>query len=448
MIKKDKKSKKKLRMVYTSELKLLGKRYKDMAKDGWMIEKVTGAFDRFVECEPQELDFSVSLFQPELPIDYPNKEKHDTYQEFCEDSGWKYICHNNLFYVYSKPKGSDVVPIHTDSKSEFNSLFKSFLKTEAMMFLLLLIQVFQLFMNSKYLTYRDFLDSQLLFNLVTPLVLSMMLIVVLTPSLKFILRNYFRVKKGESVIYDSIKSIIRNNRIRLGAMILSFIYLAITFGNMIFKGIPTFIFVTVVLIHMVMWAVGYLFYLKVKKIKHSRLVNGLILVVLFIVVWIGSVVTIFTVVGNHVGYERPLFELPDVAILTYEDLGYDYAFEPEVEEVESTIFVPLSFNYSARHEDGENYTYLSVEYIETRSKWIQEMMIPFIFDYEWRHDDESPLDVSESSIDHNDVRLYRLRDDQSRVLLINDNLIYVVTMSEPIEGELLDKVIGGLIDTK
>jgi len=74
------------------------------------------------------------------------------------------------------------------------------------------------------------------------------------------------------------------------------------------------------------------------------------------------------------------------------------------------------------------------------------MMIPLIFKYEWRHSDESPLDVEESLLNSEDVRIYKLREDQSRILLIEDHLIYIVTMNEPIVGELLDNVIGGLIE--
>ena len=441
-----KKTKKKLRMVYTSELKLLENRYEDMAKKGWMIEKVTGTFDKFVETESADLDFSVTLFQPDLGIDYPDTEKRATYREFCEDSGWKYICHNNLFFVYAKPKNSDVISIHTDPKSEFSSLYKSFLKTEAMLIILLLIQVFQLSMHLNHLTYRDFINSQLLFNFVTPLVLGMMLIVVITPSMRFIIKNYFRVRKGKEILYDSLKKIKRNNYIRSTTMIICAIYLALTFGNLIFKGVPTSILVTVILTQIIMWSVFGLFFLKVKKIKHSRTVNTLILIVLFFVVWIGSIVAIFTIVGSQTDYERPVYELPEMEVLTFKDLNYDYPFEPEVEYVDSSVFVPLSFDYLVSYGEGDNYTYLNVEYIETQFDWIKEMMIPLIFKYEWRHSDESPLDVEESLLNSEDVRIYKLREDQSRILLIEDHLIYIVTMNEPIVGELLDNVIGGLIE--
>ncbi|MCH4888055.1 DUF2812 domain-containing protein [Acidaminobacter sp. JC074] len=444
MIKRDKK--KKLRMIYTSELKLLEERYEKMAAEGWMIENVTGAFDKFQKCQPAELDFSVTLFQAELPVDYPNKDKHDLYQEFCEDSGWKHVCHNNLFHVYCKSKDNHVVAIHTDAKSEYSSLFKGFLRSEAMLIVLLMLQIFQLMMHVNFLSYRDFMDSQLTFNFLTPLVLSGMLLICLLPSVRFIIRNHFRVKKGETILYDSLKVIKRNNRIRLSSMIFCTLYLILTFANIIFRGVPTYILITVILTQACMWGVFYLFFLKVKKIKHSRLVNTIILIALFFITWIGSVVIMFSVVGSHLDFERPVYDMPDVSILNYEDLGYDYAFEPELDQVESTLLVPLSFNYLARHENKDDYIYLEVEYIQTKYAWVKDMMIPLIFDYNYRHSDEVKPDIDASVIDYEDVKVYKIRPDQSRILVINEEVMYIVTMNQAIKDDLLVHVVGGLID--
>jgi hypothetical protein len=110
---------KKIRVVSAIDKNYLEKTYKDMAMKGWLVDTVKGIRDSYIPIEPCELEFSVTHFQPVTPLDYPDYDKEDTYQEFCEVSGWTLVAKNDKFFVYYKAVDSKVLPVHTEPSEEY-----------------------------------------------------------------------------------------------------------------------------------------------------------------------------------------------------------------------------------------------------------------------------------------------------------------------------------------
>lgn len=129
----------------------------------------------FVPIEPCELTFSVNVFQPDWPIDHPDTKHRKSYRELCEDSGWKYATYDSRYYVYYKDAQSEAIPIHTDPQEEYKTITKAFLKGEAFIVLILLIQIFQFIMNIRILNYSNFISNGGLFMFLNPMLMSLTL---------------------------------------------------------------------------------------------------------------------------------------------------------------------------------------------------------------------------------------------------------------------------------
>lgn len=434
--------KKVFRMFSVTDFKSQEYKLKEMAAEGWILVESKGLYDVYEKSEPEDLDYCISLFQPDLIIDYPDQEKRETYLEFCEDSGWQYVCNNNVYYVYNKPVEADITPIHTDPQEEYKSIKNAFIKGEGIMLLLLLLQFFQLYTNFKYLRYSNILYRGSFFTLFNPIVLILMLSVMLIPSLGFFIRNHKNKKENTPLVYKSYKKALRRQRIQTINLLLYTIYFIAMMSS--FGGSRPFRIVLAVIIPLIITSMLTGLYLwKVKKIKHSRKTNLIILIVLFFTMWIGSVTVIFMTVGmGTLDLERDQYDMPEVNIITFEDLGITAQFEPEVRDENEGFLIPLTFEYRSEAEYEEERIFLDVIYVEMRFdigvSWFVDLVIKNSIEYE--RDVEFSVD---DMIIRNDLvdQAYYLDVNHAQVLLVKDKIVYMITYNGIIDDVTLDKMI-------
>lgn len=424
--------KKKLTLTMTPEIKLLAEKYEEMARNGWLVEKVRGAFDHYVKVEPMDLDFSVTMYEAEGIPD----EKHKDYQAYCEASGWQYVTHNDLYHVYAKPKALDGVPIHTDPETEYKSILKVFMRTEFMTLVLALLHFGILGMQLDTFTYRDIIFSRFNLSILAPVVTGLLLLLLVLPSIRFMIHNYIRLKRGKDIKYDSLKRMhlnqaVRNVVIVLGVSLLLMMLLSAFMGKTsiwhlaLLSGVLVGVYVVFYLLH----------------IKHSRKENLLMSVVVNVAVCVGSVIIIFSVMGSHLGEKQDKFSLPETRIITFEDLGYDYPSEPDVDRIDSTFLAPLSFSYTLDYHSNEMDAYMRVEYIEVRYQWVKDILIPLLYQYEGHYDGEI---IPITQLAEGDIDVYQLTNDQEALLVIKDLELFKVRYNDPIEEELLNHLIESL----
>ncbi len=107
------------RQVYMGaigDIKNLEAHYSEMARKGWMIEKIGLFTHRYRAAEPCEKRFFVDLLPQITAFDYPENENAQEYRRICEESGWRFVAANKQFHVFCADAENDSpVPIHTDN---------------------------------------------------------------------------------------------------------------------------------------------------------------------------------------------------------------------------------------------------------------------------------------------------------------------------------------------
>jgi hypothetical protein len=151
----------------------------------------------------------------------------------------------------------------------------------------------------------------------------------------------------------------------------------------------------------------------------------------------------FTLV-SHMDYEKGVSEIPSgIPILRHEDFGADFVFQPEYIEKYQTIMVPLSFEYSSYHKSDEgNFNDIEVTYVQARTEWIAQIIANKAI-----HDEQQRNYVYSlrSEVDGIDMA-YNLSRFNTQVMLVKENTLYFVKLSEPIDREVLEKIVRILFE--
>lgn len=95
----------------------------DMAREGWMIEKITNYFWTYRRIKPQQLSFTVSYFSNTSDFEPAPSEARQTFIDFCTESGWELACtwyQMQIFYH----TGQSPTPIHTDPALEVETIHR------------------------------------------------------------------------------------------------------------------------------------------------------------------------------------------------------------------------------------------------------------------------------------------------------------------------------------
>ncbi len=96
----------------------------EMARKGWMIERISNFYWTYRKIEPQELHFTVSYFSKASDFAPGPSEAQQTLMDFCAASGWELACtwfQMQIFYNAAE----DPTPIHTDPVLEVEALHKA-----------------------------------------------------------------------------------------------------------------------------------------------------------------------------------------------------------------------------------------------------------------------------------------------------------------------------------
>lgn len=68
----------------------------EMAKKGWMLEKIGRFTAKFRAIEPQKLKFYVDVFKKGGILTSENNEEIVEYRKLCQESGWTFITSQEL----------------------------------------------------------------------------------------------------------------------------------------------------------------------------------------------------------------------------------------------------------------------------------------------------------------------------------------------------------------
>lgn len=115
--------------------------FKEMAKKGWMIEKITSFSYYFKRIEPKNLHFAISYYPFVGEFGEEVSPDIDTFKEFLEHDGWHHVADGGWLSVYCH-EGESPKEIETDEKikiSNIQAAYKKFflLRSIGLMFLVL-----------------------------------------------------------------------------------------------------------------------------------------------------------------------------------------------------------------------------------------------------------------------------------------------------------------------
>ncbi|MBU5484549.1 DUF2812 domain-containing protein [Clostridium sp. MSJ-11] len=106
------------------------KKLSKMAKEGWILEKMTIFKYKLVKAEPKELIYSMDSKQLDDDKDKDKDKDKDEYFEFFKSSGWEHMCSLNDIHFFSAPPNT--IPIYTDEEnylSKYSSSKEIYKKT-------------------------------------------------------------------------------------------------------------------------------------------------------------------------------------------------------------------------------------------------------------------------------------------------------------------------------
>lgn len=100
----------------------------DMAANGWMLTSVKFGI-RFTACEPKKVKFSIQIVKDASYGSGFSSPDSDAvpYIEFCEESGWKYICGKREIRIFYSEDLS-VIAIETDEEAKLDNIHKIYFK--------------------------------------------------------------------------------------------------------------------------------------------------------------------------------------------------------------------------------------------------------------------------------------------------------------------------------
>lgn len=407
--------------------------FKEMAKKGWLIEKI-GIFKyTFKKIEPIDLDFSVSIFQPTNFIDYSNSDESIDFQELCVESGWTLHCSNERFHVFSKMANDELPPIHTESIEEFKTIKKSIYKSESIYIFLILLQIFNISMFLNPFDYTILTNPQLLRS---SILIILLFSFMAFPSFIWIFKNRNNAQNNEELAYPNyitgrIKRVVM--QIILTYLLIKLILMPITF--LVDDKITSMIFI---IFWIIILGIVISTELIIRKKKFKWYVNLLIFgalvyitislsVQLLLQMFIHSDQHDYASSNNTVISEK----INSDYLITAENFGYTDATDFYLRYDNQTLLFEETFEYSFDIDIPEGSEYVKVVFIKPRNKFIYTKMIDLIvLTYEERlkrygtyYDDS----IYEINMDKYDT-IINLDNDYNTYLIAYDNLIYVVNL--------------------
>ena len=130
------------------DVKGIEKHLEKMAAKGWMLEKLGGYGWRYVRCEPKKLHFTVTYYPKASAFDPEPTDGQQTFEEFCEYSGWHLVASSAKLMVFANEKETPV-PIHTDPGTELEIMERMGKQNAVAWVVLLAFMLWNLYLNVK-----------------------------------------------------------------------------------------------------------------------------------------------------------------------------------------------------------------------------------------------------------------------------------------------------------
>lgn len=259
----------------------------DMARKGWMLEKVGRITAKFKAIEPRNLKFYVDVFKEGGPLTPENTREAQEYRNLCQDSGWNYITSQDYLQFFYAEADSDPVPIQTDQALEQKIVQSTLWKHELLSIIATLLVI--VFLMAKFYPLKY--TSLLRFTGVTVFLLPLLGLPVLFIAVHYLiwmLRARNNIKKGLAIEKPTLKAARKRSRVYfIPIYFYGFIFLLAVIADAFF--LPGIILVSLLpLVVGTGIGMGIRYMIKKKAVEKSDAVT-FVIVAIIILLFIGPV---------------------------------------------------------------------------------------------------------------------------------------------------------------
>lgn len=363
-------TKRELFIFSESDINTMEEHFEQMARKGWMLDKVGEYLVRYKRIEPRELKFCIDLF-PQLSVfDYPNNKDVLKYRNSYIDLGWNFLVASNKFQVFYSQKEDDLPPIQTDEREKQSIINKSLLSQMFIFIICLLIFIWNLYRLSP-VNYNRFKSN---IGIVTAIIGPVLIIptVIYIFSYGFwMIRAKIAIKNGEKLPKTNYKSLrFRTLLLLYPAWILMILLIIASIADLI-NG--NFFGVFLELPIVVGYTAGNLFKKNKNKRKRSKDKNIVlcIIIIVLIVIVVNIIITKLYAIIDSRGSQELQEGYKGLTLNDFNHMNLDYSNF----YWEKSVLLPKVSIYYER-SSGENRDYVRTEYI----KAINNEMAKYVFD--------------------------------------------------------------------
>jgi hypothetical protein len=335
----------------TQDYEMMESHFSNMAKKGFLIEKLKFGYGVYKRIEPKDIQFAIGIYPKPKAFEKPNEEVVADYIKDQVEKGWKYLFSRECTHVFTNENEDEIEDIDKTNEIKY---VKALLIVEIFNFILLALLNISNAINLSGIKIFDFNTNVAFMSIFLMPVLS---VIIGLHAIYDIIR-YIRIRKKTSreLQIKNIKWIVLLKKM---AFIFTFTFLGLFLLAIIADGYISANKYILVLLPLI---VAFMLVFKLRRFLPGRNLGavGKTLIAMVGLLIIGVVSAFIGINSMDAGIHK---ELPDkYTAIKLNDIG----FEQEVERVyfkrDRSIVVPLKYVYREYiNIEAPNSTYVSTQ---------------------------------------------------------------------------------------
>lgn len=348
------------------DYEILEMRFKNMANEGLLIEKMQYRLSYYKRIQPKDIDFAIGIYPKAKRFEKPDEKVVGPYIKEQEDKGWKLVFSKDYTHVFMNEDKKSIEDI--DRTDQIENI-KSILKPEMIgLFFTILLNTLGLFTNWGIEVYHFSSNIAFLSLLFMPVIIGGAGFYLIYDIFRYI--RILNINNPLEIQMESISGIVFLRKIWSLFII---VFIGLLAGGIIIDSLVSgsrilLYLIPLVLIIFIVYKLR-AFFPELKLNTTTKTIIGLVGVfILALIVSSGGLFSIDDGFGN---------ELPkDYIALNFEDVGIKNQPNDFMFRKEGSFLIPLQYNYTEYSDFGE---YSSLHVSTQVKKALNEKIAEYIF---------------------------------------------------------------------
>lgn len=397
-----------------------------MALEGWKLENMRGYFLKFKKRESIRLKYTVDVMDKVSFFDGKDCSTALEFREYCKEAGRDFICESDKIQIYCSESEEDNIPIHTDEKEKYDSVFKASLK-----YVILNIFIISLFLFTQYTATigsysADFLADD--FRMGTVLIICIWAIEEFIGLINFIVwsvKGKINLKKVEPVQYKC--SIVTNINLAIDMLMVSAILLYTLYFMVGEKTLAGKLLVLVLPLIIVIFTIMDFISQSKYTDKKKRIIN----IISFVVITFLTILIVTRMVLGDVFYSNEVNKKE--YLLTLEDFNDESKEAKERFIIEDEGILASTLLYV---DDGKNGDF-NYQLFQSKYSWA----VDYCFNKNMKNVDKDRAYLEIDTDLPSKVKVYKIQNINRFMIVSNDKIIeFSYDNNNFTEAKLLNKV--------